>query len=82
MDCDHSPQQIAVADIERQANSELRRVMIDRYGTARYVCSRLGKDRFEVVPHVSSMQLASTRVTSLRGFPVAVRIVVGMVFLP
>ena len=32
------------------------------YGTARYVCSRLGKDRFEVVPHVSSMQLAFARV--------------------
>ena len=32
------------------------------YGTARYVCGRLGKDRFEVVPHVSSMQLAFARV--------------------
>ncbi len=32
------------------------------YGTARFVCSRLGKDRFEVVPHVSSMQLAFARV--------------------
>jgi precorrin-6Y C5,15-methyltransferase (decarboxylating) len=32
------------------------------YGTARYVCSKLGKDRFEVVPHVSSMQLAFARV--------------------
>ncbi|MDA0254620.1 MAG: precorrin-6y C5,15-methyltransferase (decarboxylating) subunit CbiE [Planctomycetota bacterium] len=32
------------------------------YGTARYVCNRLGKDRFEVVPHVSSMQLAFARV--------------------
>ena len=28
------------------------------YGTARYLCDRLGKDRFEVTPHVSSMQLA------------------------
>ncbi|MFH1265345.1 MAG: precorrin-6y C5,15-methyltransferase (decarboxylating) subunit CbiE, partial [Planctomycetota bacterium] len=28
------------------------------YGVARYLCDRLGKDRFEVVPHVSSMQLA------------------------
>ena len=33
----HSPQQITVADIEQQANSELRRVMIDRYGAARFV---------------------------------------------
>jgi precorrin-6Y C5,15-methyltransferase (decarboxylating) len=32
------------------------------YGTARYVCAKLGKDRFEVVPHVSSMQLAFARV--------------------
>lgn len=32
------------------------------YGTARFLCERLGKDRFEVVPHVSSMQLAFARV--------------------
>ena len=32
------------------------------YGTARYVCTKLGKERFEVVPHVSSMQLAFARV--------------------
>jgi precorrin-6B C5,15-methyltransferase / cobalt-precorrin-6B C5,C15-methyltransferase len=32
------------------------------YGTARYLCDRLGKDRFDVVPHVSSMQLAFARV--------------------
>ena len=32
------------------------------YGTARYVCTKLGKDRFEVVPNVSSMQLAFARV--------------------
>jgi precorrin-6B C5,15-methyltransferase / cobalt-precorrin-6B C5,C15-methyltransferase len=32
------------------------------YGIARYLCDRLGKDRFEVVPHVSSMQLAFARV--------------------
>ena len=29
---------------------------------ARYLCEKLGKDRFEVVPHVSSMQLAFARV--------------------
>jgi precorrin-6Y C5,15-methyltransferase (decarboxylating) len=28
------------------------------YGMARYLCDKLGKDRFEVIPHVSSMQLA------------------------
>src|SRR5262245_10554849 len=32
------------------------------YGVARYLCDRLGKDRFEVMPHVSSMQLAFARV--------------------
>jgi precorrin-6B C5,15-methyltransferase / cobalt-precorrin-6B C5,C15-methyltransferase len=32
------------------------------YGLARYVCDRFGKDRFVVVPHVSSMQLAFARV--------------------
>lgn len=32
------------------------------YGTARYLCDRLGKDRFEVVPNVSTMQLAFARV--------------------
>ena len=32
------------------------------YGTARYLCENLGKDRFEVLPHVSSMQLAFARV--------------------
>jgi precorrin-6Y C5,15-methyltransferase (decarboxylating) len=48
------------------------------YGVARYLCDRLGKDRFEVVPNVSSMQLAFARVkeswedaylTSLAGRP-------------
>ena len=32
------------------------------YGIARYLCDRLGKEQFEVVPHVSSMQLAFARV--------------------
>ena len=32
------------------------------YGVARYLCDRLGKQRFEVLPHVSSMQLAFARV--------------------
>jgi precorrin-6Y C5,15-methyltransferase (decarboxylating) len=51
------------------------------YGVARYLCDRLGKDQFEVVPHVSSMQLAFARVkeswedaylTSLAGRPLEV----------
>ncbi len=32
------------------------------YGIARYLTDTLGKERFEVVPHVSSMQLAFARV--------------------
>jgi precorrin-6Y C5,15-methyltransferase (decarboxylating) len=32
------------------------------YGIVRYLCEKLGKDAFEVVPHVSSMQLAFARV--------------------
>lgn len=32
------------------------------YGMARYLCERLGKDRFEVLPHVSSMQMAFARI--------------------
>jgi precorrin-6Y C5,15-methyltransferase (decarboxylating) len=32
------------------------------YGVARYLCDRLGKESFEVLPHVSSMQLAFARV--------------------
>ena len=32
------------------------------YGVARYLTDRLGKDRFEILPHVSSMQLAFARV--------------------
>jgi precorrin-6Y C5,15-methyltransferase (decarboxylating) len=31
------------------------------YGTARYLCDKVGADAFEVVPHVSSMQLAFAR---------------------
>jgi precorrin-6Y C5,15-methyltransferase (decarboxylating) len=32
------------------------------YGVARYLCDRLGKERFEVLPHVSCMQLAFARI--------------------
>jgi precorrin-6Y C5,15-methyltransferase (decarboxylating) len=32
------------------------------YGVARYLCEKLGSERFEVVPHVSSMQLAFARI--------------------
>jgi precorrin-6B C5,15-methyltransferase / cobalt-precorrin-6B C5,C15-methyltransferase len=49
------------------------------YGVARYLCDRMGKDQFEVMPHVSSMQLAFARVkeswedaylTNLAGRPI------------
>ena len=54
-----------VASIE--ANSDKSVVLLASgdplfYGTARYLCDRLRKDRFEVLPHVSSMQLAFARV--------------------
>jgi precorrin-6B C5,15-methyltransferase / cobalt-precorrin-6B C5,C15-methyltransferase len=32
------------------------------YGVARYLCDKLGKERFDVVPHVSTMQMAFARV--------------------
>lgn len=32
------------------------------YGVARYLCDKLGKERFDVLPHVSTMQLAFARV--------------------
>ncbi len=32
------------------------------YGVARYLCEKLGNDRFEVWPHVSTMQLAFARI--------------------
>jgi len=53
--------------VERVAGAKGRVVVLASgdplfYGTARYVCGKLGKDRFEVVPHVSSMQLAFARV--------------------
>src|SRR3954469_12055628 len=67
----------------REALSARRPVLVSGgdplfYGVARYPCGRLGKDQFEVVPHVSSMQLAFARVketwedaylTSLAGRP-------------
>jgi precorrin-6Y C5,15-methyltransferase (decarboxylating) len=32
------------------------------YGTARYLCEKVGAEHFEVIPHVSSMQLAFARI--------------------
>jgi precorrin-6B C5,15-methyltransferase / cobalt-precorrin-6B C5,C15-methyltransferase len=54
--------------IERINRAGSRRVVVVAsgdplfYGVARYLCDKLGKDRFDVVPHVSSMQLAFARV--------------------
>lgn len=67
----------------RESGSAQRPVLVSGgdplfYGIARYLCDRLGKDQFEVLPHVSSMQLAFARVkesweeaylTSLAGRP-------------
>jgi precorrin-6Y C5,15-methyltransferase (decarboxylating) len=68
----------------REALGQRRPVLVSQgdplfYGVARYLCDRLGKDLFEVVPHVSSMQLAFARIkeswedaylTSLAGRPI------------
>src|SRR6516225_3001477 len=32
------------------------------YGVARYLCDKIGPEQFDVVPHVSSMQLAFARI--------------------
>ena len=59
------------ADLDRLANaldlSDVSTVVLASgdplfYGTARFLCDPLGKDRFDVLPHVSSMQLAFARV--------------------
>ena len=51
----------------REALLERRPVLVSYgdplfYGVARYLGDRLGKEQFEVIPHVSSMQLAFARV--------------------
>lgn len=54
-----------VATIEKAADRHVALLLYGDpmfYGLARYVCDKLGKDRFVVVPHVSSMQLAFARV--------------------
>ena len=65
------PTEILTADLDRLANTldraESGTVVLASgdplfYGMARFLCDRLGKDRFEVLPHVSSMQLAFARV--------------------
>jgi precorrin-6Y C5,15-methyltransferase (decarboxylating) len=61
------PDMPAVLRQVREALAHHRPVLVSSgdplfYGVARYLCDRLGKDQFEVVPHVSSMQLAFARV--------------------
>ena len=61
------PDMPAVLRQVREAMTGKRPVLVSSgdplfYGVARYLCDRLGKDQFEVVPHVSSMQLAFARV--------------------
>jgi precorrin-6Y C5,15-methyltransferase (decarboxylating) len=69
---DSPPQLVLGADVEAAAKqiseSKAKRVAVlvsgDPlfYGLARFLCDRLGQDRCEIVPHVSSMQLAFARV--------------------
>ena len=80
------PEMPAALKQVREALAESKPVLVSSgdplfYGVARYLCDRLGKDQFEVVPHVSSMQLAFARVkeswddaylTSLAGRPIEV----------
>lgn len=67
------PKEVAPANLDRlverleEARGNERVILLTHgdplfFGTARYLCDRLGKERFEVVPHVSSMQLAFARV--------------------
>jgi precorrin-6Y C5,15-methyltransferase (decarboxylating) len=61
------PEMPAALKQVREALSAARPVLVSEgdplfYGVARYLSDRLGKDQFEVVPHVSSMQLAFARV--------------------
>lgn len=58
--------QEALRLLESQSNKQ-RMVLVATgdplfYGMARYLCDRLGKDRFEILPHVSTMQLAFARI--------------------
>lgn len=54
--------------VERLKSAANRRVVVLAlgdplfFGTAQYLIDRVGKDRFRIVPHVSSMQLAFARV--------------------
>ncbi len=54
--------------VEKIAELATRRIVVVVYGDplfygwARYLCDKLGKDRFDVLPHVTSMQLAFARV--------------------
>ena len=55
----------ATARIEAASNQEVVVLAVGDplfYGVARYLCDKLGKERFDVIPHVSTMQLAFARV--------------------
>ena len=61
------PEMPAALKQVREALASSRAVLVSGgdplfYGVARYLRDRLGKDEFEVIPHVSSMQLAFARV--------------------
>lgn len=62
--CDGSLQQLRTAIDELGAQSAVILASGDPlfYGIAKFLTDAIGKDRFEIVPHVSSMQLAFARV--------------------
>ncbi len=55
------PELITIADIETEANAELRRVMIDRYGPARYVVDSGARVVHELAPDHRQIGLRSAR---------------------
>ncbi len=63
-----APEMPAAAKQLREALTKARRPVLVSggdplfYGVTRYLCDKIGKEQFEVVPHVSSMQLAFARV--------------------
>ena len=54
-----------IAEINSAANPQVAVLVTGDplfYGLARFLCERLGNDRCEIIPHVSSMQMAFARV--------------------
>jgi precorrin-6Y C5,15-methyltransferase (decarboxylating) len=63
----HADMNSALAQLREAIQERQRPVLVSEgdplfFGVTRYFCDRLGKDLFEIHPHVSSMQLAFARV--------------------